>query len=106
MELHCSQTAFYTYLSRLLFEYPMELHCSQTSDTFGGATCSLSTLWNYTALKRLRSCHYNHLRLSTLWNYTALKRSVSFIPVVKGLSTLWNYTALKPLIDDNGNMTV
>ena len=56
---------------------------------------SLSTLWNYTALKLIRSLTVVLFRLSTLWNYTALKHKSATNGYKQGLSTLWNYTALK-----------
>ena len=51
MELHCSQTSSRGRAVVPWLEYPMELHCSQTYTTYFKNVNSLSTLWNYTALK-------------------------------------------------------
>ena len=95
MELHCSQTAMLISETRLLFEYPMELHCSQTDIRVVIILLSLSTLWNYTALKPMVVTNNTFTRLSTLWNYTALKQYNLHSFGYSRLSTLWNYTALK-----------
>ena len=52
----------------------MELHCSQTQMYQNPDEISLSTLWNYTALKRQPKTVRPNYGLSTLWNYTALKQ--------------------------------
>ena len=73
----------------------MELHCSQTVDIDSIYIFSLSTLWNYTALKLTTLEGYCQHCLSTLWNYTALKQIPILLAFIIRLSTLWNYTALK-----------
>ena len=74
MELHCSQTKYVFVRCGTKFEYPMELHCSQTYKSRRSERKSLSTLWNYTALKHACRSVAETASLSTLWNYTALKR--------------------------------
>ena len=83
MKLHCSQTYFPLLDFLRSFEFPMKLHHSQTQ--FGRRLClgSLSSLWNYTALKQTVEEIEKSGSLSSLWNYTALKRIVMLVRAVQ-----------------------
>ena len=63
----------YFHLPNPLFYYLMKFHYSQTLGTSLRAWFSLTTLWNYTTLKRLYSEFVGRNSFTTLWNYTTLK---------------------------------